>query len=83
MGYSIYDNKMTIFYSLHTGKVKCYCGGVQTMSYFGDEAEDFNYGTLVVEKDQWVMNNYHKFIVEDDRLIYRTEEEIVPTQYLR
>ena len=67
--YQIVDDKITLFYSLKTGKVKCYCTGVQDMNYFGEDKEDYNYGVLVVENDNYITQNLDKFIVEDGELV--------------
>ena len=51
-------NKLTVFYSLNTGKVKCYCGGIQDMNYFGDDKEDYNYDYIVVDYDNFILKNF-------------------------
>ena len=38
------------------------------MSYFGKEKDDYNYGYLVVEKDDFLLNNLGNFKVVDGEL---------------
>lgn len=63
------DKEITLFYSLSTGKIKQYCTGIQTMDFFGEDKEDYNYGVLVVENDSYITKNIDKFIVENGELV--------------
>lgn len=63
------DKEITLFYSLSTGKIKQYCTGIQTMDYFGEDKNDYNYGVLVIENDNYITQNLDKFIVEDGELV--------------
>ena len=63
------DKEITLFYSLNTGKIKQYCTGIQTMDFFGEDKEDYNYGVLVVENDSYITQNIDKFIVENGELV--------------
>ncbi len=35
-------NKITLFFMKSSGRIKGFCSGIQTMSYFGDEKEDYS-----------------------------------------
>lgn len=61
-------NKITLFYSKNTNKIKLYCTGEQTMDYFGEDKVDFNYDFIVVDYDDFIVNNLDKFTVEDRKL---------------
>lgn len=63
-----YEKSVTLFYSLATGDIRLYAGGKQDMSYFGKEKDDYNYGYLVVEKDDFLLNNLGNFKVVDGEL---------------
>lgn len=59
------QNKMTIFYNKRLGSIQAIVGGTQNMSYFGEQEEDFKiiYDYIVVDKDEYVINNSSYFIV--------------------
>ena len=59
----LYERTVTLFYSLKTGDVKLYAGGIQDMDYFGKDKDDYNYGYIVVEKDDFLLNNLENFRV--------------------
>ena len=73
------DKEITLFYSLSTGKIKQYCTGVQSMDYFGEDKEDYNYGVLVVENDSYITQNLDKFIVENGELVMISQS--IPSKY--
>jgi len=58
-------DKMTIFYSKNTGKINCYCTGVQDINYFGEFKEDLEavFTFIVVPLDNFVLKNIELFIV--------------------
>lgn len=62
--------KMTIFYSKQTGEIKAACGGIQDMNFFGKNRIDYEiiYDFIVVEKDDYVLNNINKFKVVDGQI---------------
>lgn len=64
---------MTIFYSKNTGKIKSIVSGKQNMNIYGDEKKDYNYGFLVVDSDEYLFNNFNKFLVKDKKIILRDE----------
>lgn len=64
------QDRMTIFYSKKTGKVKACCGGVQTMNYFGDDQYDYNYSIFITDYDINVILNFYMFKIENEKLIY-------------
>lgn len=59
------DEKLTIFYNKRTGTIKELCSGVQTMDWFGEEAQDFEmiYDMTVVDFDKYILDNYMKMEV--------------------
>lgn len=63
-----FENKVTLFYSPTTGDIKLHAGGIQDMSYFGAERDDYNYKFIVVDKDYYLLNNLENFKVENGKL---------------
>ncbi|MDK0668825.1 hypothetical protein QTH49_13135 [Clostridium perfringens] len=61
----VYEKMITLFYSLNTGEIKLSAGGKQDMDYFGRDKHDYNYGFLVVERDEFLVNNLSNFLVVD------------------
>lgn len=61
---------LTVFYNVRTGDIKEMCSGKQDMSWFGDEQEDYEkiFDFLVVEYDDYVMENSHQFVVKDGKI---------------
>ena len=61
---------MTIFYNKRTGSIKELCSGIQTMDWFGAEKEDYEqiFDRLVVESDEYVLNNFTQFEVVEGEL---------------
>lgn len=71
----MYDNEITLFYSINSNKIKLYCFGKQDMNYFGEDKEDYNYNYIVVtDADipvgniQFLVNNLYMYTVEDGKL---------------
>lgn len=64
------EKKMTIFYSKQTGEIKAYCGGIQNMNFFGKNKIDYEiiYDFIVLDKDDYVLNNIDKFKVVDGQI---------------
>lgn len=64
------QNKMTIFYNKRLGIIQSIVTGTQNMSYFGEQEEDFKiiYDYIVVDKDEYVINNSSYFIVINNAL---------------
>ena len=61
---------------IKTGKVKCYCGGIQDMNYFGEDKEDYNYDYIVVDYDNFIIRNFENFKVVDKTLIFEQVDAI-------
>ena len=72
------DNKMTIFYSKRTGDIKGYTTGITDFGYFGDDAEDMKiiYDFIVVDYDDYVLDNAYQFIVENDRVKLKDDVDL-------
>ena len=64
----LYEKSVTLFYSLKTGDIKLYAGGIQGVDFFGKDKDDYNYGYIVVEKDDFLLNNLENFKVIDGEL---------------
>jgi len=62
--------KMTIFYSKQTGEIKSIVVGIQDMNFFGESKIDFEiiYDFLVVDKDQYVLENLKSFTIINGEL---------------
>lgn len=73
MNISEEQSKMTIFYNRRLGSIQAIAGGIQDMSYFGDQEEDFKiiYDYIVVDNDEYVINNSSNFIVINNRLKFK------------
>lgn len=61
-------DKVTLFYSVNSGKIKLYCTGEQSMDYFGEDKYDYNYDFIIVKYDDFLINNLDKFSVENKEL---------------
>lgn len=61
-----YKNKMTLFYSKRTGEIQTFCTGVQDMSLFGDNKEDYEmiWDFVVIDYNDAIFNNYSLFKVD-------------------
>ncbi|EGT0693928.1 hypothetical protein QYB46_001674 [Clostridium perfringens] len=77
----LYEKSVTLFYSLKTGDIRLYAGGKQDMSYFGKEKDDYNYGYIVVEKNDFLLNNLENFKVIDGEL--QLKEDLFISKYMR
>ncbi len=64
---------MTVFYSENTGKIKTIVSGKQNMNVYGEDKSDYNYGFLVVKKDDYVFNNFNKFLIKDKKITLKEE----------
>lgn len=65
----MYD-KITLFYSKSTGKVKNFATGEHDMNFYGSDKEDFEqiYDFIVVDYDKFIENNFNHFVVVDGNL---------------
>lgn len=73
MNISEEQSKMTIFYNRRLGSIQAIAGGIQDMSYFGEQEEDFKiiYDYIVVDNDEYVINNSSNFIVINNGLKFK------------
>lgn len=78
MGISGETNKMTVFYNKRLGTIQAIAGGTQDMSYFGEEEEDFKliYDYIVIENDEYVINNSNNFCVSEKQLKFKNAEKV-------
>lgn len=58
-----HQKSMTIFFRKKDGEIKGYASGIQDMSFYGDDEEDFAliWDCVVLEKDRQVLDNIEKF----------------------
>ncbi|MDK0850805.1 hypothetical protein P5F25_02630 [Clostridium perfringens] len=69
-----FNNVMTLFFGKETGTIRGYALGRQDLkTYYGDSLGDFNYGAIVVPKDNYVLNNLEKFIIKDGQLMRKPD----------
>lgn len=74
---------MTIFYSENTGKIKTIVSGKQDMGIYGEDKDDYNYKFLVVKKDEYVFNNFNKFLIQDKKVVLRDEFKDEIQKYIK
>jgi len=74
------EDKMTLFYSKSTGQIKSFCTGIQDMSYFGIDEEDYSiiWDFIIVKLDNFLVNNYQNFVVEEGVVKIRKDNMGVP-----
>ena len=63
-----FESKMTIFYSKRTGEILTFCTGVQDMSLFSKNADDYSiiWDYVVVNYDNFVIKNIYSFVVNKE-----------------
>lgn len=64
--------KITLYYSKQTGKVKQYTTGEHDMKFYGEDQVDYEiiYDCIVVDYDRFIENNFSQFSVIDGVLEY-------------
>lgn len=77
------ENSMTLFYSKRTGEIKGWCSGIQNMSFYGDDAEDYSiiWDFVVLPKDTNVMQNSAMFKINTETKILEIKSEYSFNQY--
>lgn len=72
--------KMTLYYSKRTGDIKSYCTGINDMSYFGDNLEDYIiiWDYIVLERDNNVINNIKNFKINVETKQLEMKPDAVP-----
>ena len=65
-------DKMTLYYLKQSGKVKGYCTGEQTMSIYGDDADEYSVimDYIQVPYDEFIINNREYYRVIDGELVF-------------
>lgn len=65
-------DKMTLYYLKHSGKVKGYCTGEQTMSIYGADADEYSIimDYIQVPYDEFIINNRDYYRVIDGELVF-------------
>ena len=76
------EDKLTIYFNKRTGTIKELCSGIQNMSWFGDEEQDYEliYDFIVVDNDRFIFENIQMFYVVDGQL--KIQSPTIPEQYL-
>ena len=77
-----FNNIMTIFYSISTGKIKSIVSGKQDMNVFGEDKGDYNYDFLIVDKDEYIFNNFEKFEVINGEVALKEEFKVDIQKYI-
>ncbi|WP_073016784.1 hypothetical protein [Clostridium intestinale] len=77
-----HEKSMTIYYSKRTGEITSFSSGIQDMSFFGDNKEDYKiiWDFIILEKDNYVLENRGKFKVIDG--IVKLKEFVDLSKYL-
>ncbi len=75
--------KMTLYYSKNTGEITQLITGISDMNIFGTNKDDFKiiWDYIVVEKDDYVIKNLSKFIVNGNKEL-KIKENIDLSKYL-
>lgn len=78
-----HESSMTIFYMKRTGEIERYATGIQDMKFFGNYEEDYKLiiNFIVLEKDQYVLENIEKFKIADNKLILKEEYRVNLDKY--
>ncbi|MDK0853233.1 hypothetical protein P5F25_15175 [Clostridium perfringens] len=71
-----FNNTMTLFYGKETGIIRDHAQGRQDLNYYGASAGDFNYDFIVVPKDDYVLNNLEKFIIQNGKLMLKPDPQL-------
>ena len=60
--------KMTVFYMKSDGSIVNFSTGIQDMNFYGEHKEDYSkiYDFIVVDFDDYVMNNLKDFYVNTE-----------------
>ena len=77
-----FEKLMTIFYSQSTGKIKSIVSGKQDMNVFGEDKEDYNYDFLLMEKDEYIFNNFDRFEKKKKKVYLKEEYRINLEKYI-
>ncbi|MGL5718488.1 MAG: hypothetical protein ACRCX2_36125 [Paraclostridium sp.] len=81
--YYTVDAETTLFYSLNTGNIKSYCGGRQTLDYFGVDKADYEliYGYIYINHNEDILKHLDLYIVdlETKNLVKKEDITIPPT----
>lgn len=73
---------MTVFYSISTGKIKTIVSGKQNMNIFGEDKEDYNYGFLIIDADEYLLNNFEKFKVVNKKIVLKEAFKVNMQKYM-
>ncbi|WP_326514148.1 hypothetical protein [Clostridium intestinale] len=77
-----HEKSMTLYYSKRTGEITAFSTGIQDMSFFGDNKEDYEiiWDFIVLEKDTYVLENRDKFKVIDGSV--KLKESVDLSKYM-
>ena len=72
-----FNKNMTLFYGKETGIIRDHSQGRQDLkTYYRESAGDFNYDFIVVPKDDYVLNNLEKFIIQNGKLMLKPDPQL-------
>ena len=76
-------DKMTIFFNKRTGGIKIIAPGIQTMSVFGEEKQDYEliYDFIALEFDRYVLENSGSFYINENKELKLREADNL-TKYM-
>lgn len=76
------QSSMTLFYSKRTGEIKSLATGIQDMSYFGDDSQDYSliWNFVVINIDENVIKNPQMFKVNIETKLLEMKPDAV-SQY--
>lgn len=59
------QSSMTLYYSKSSGDIKAFCTGIQDMSFFGSDSEDYSiiWDFVVLPLDNNVLDNFKNFTI--------------------
>lgn len=71
--------KMTLYYSKSSGDIKSFCTGIQDMSLFGSNKEDFSliWDYIILDKDEFVLSNITQFKINLDTKQLEIKQETI------
>lgn len=74
--------KMTVFYNKRLGLIKETIDGIQDMSVYGVEEEDYRkiYDFIIVDRDMYIHNNFHNMYVTNGEIKLKSVD--TPIEYL-
>lgn len=75
-----HEVKMTIYYNKRLGTIKSIIAGIQDMSVYGTEQQDYTliYDCIVIDKDDYVMKNMELFKINTETKQLEMLPSVIP-----